>query len=262
MKIYISADIEGVTGVSTWTEAEDIGAFEAREQMTKEVVAACEGALAAGATEIMIKDAHGEGKNLIHSMLPKEVKIISGWSNHPYNMVEGLGENFQGVIFIGYHSGASSNASPLSHTLSPRTIRGIWINDEPASEFDIYTYTAHMLGVPVIAVSGDGGLIRKVKEFDRAIQTVVTQEGFGGGVVSIHPDLSCDKIKNAVKKGIQNIGQHSLKQPDKFNLKVEFTSHQDAYKYSFYPGVRQIDEFTIEYGSKDYMDVLSLLLFM
>lgn len=262
MKIYISVDIEGITGVSTWLEAADQASIQACEQMTKEVVAACEGALEAGATEIIVKDAHGEGKNLIHSMLPKQVKILSGWRNHPFNMVEGLDESFAGVIFIGYHSDALTNTSPLAHTLSPTSIRGIWINEEPASEFTIYNGAANSIGVPAIMVSGDVGLIKKVKDFDEQIQTVVTQEGIGGGIMSQHPEVSCEQIKGAVKQAVQMLEGYTIKQSERYTVKVAFTHHQDAYKYSFYPGAKQVGEFEVAYSSTQYIDILTFLLFM
>lgn len=262
MKIYISADIEGITGVSTWLEAADSASLEACEQMTKEVAAACEGALEAGATEIIVKDAHGEGKNLIHSMLPKQVKILSGWRNHPFNMVEGLDESFTGVMFIGYHSDALTNTSPLAHTLSPTSIRGIWINGEPASEFTIYNGAANSVGVPAIMVSGDSGLIETVKGFDKQIQTVVTQEGIGGGIVSQHPEVSCEQIKQAAKQAVQNLVRKNIQQPEEFTVRVAFTKHQDAYKYSFYPGAEQVGAFEVAYTSTHYIDILTFLLFM
>lgn len=264
MRIYISADIEGITGVSMWPETlkgnEEYMRY--REQMTREVAAACQGALEAGADYIIVKDAHEDGKNLIHKMLPKEVKVISGWSSHPYCMVEGLDESFDGVIFIGYHSGGSSNGTPLAHTLSIEKIRSISINGKKADEFLIFAYAAHTLGVPVIAVSGDGELIRRVRTFDNGIKTVAVQEGFGGAVVSIHPDLAAARIQKAVKKAIENIAAYKTAVQETYELKVEFKKHQDAYKYSFYPGAEQIGEYTIKYTSKSYMDLLTLLMFI
>lgn len=263
MRVFISADIEGITGVSTWTEAANNPPYEAKERMTKEVLAACKGAIAAGARDIVIKDAHGDGKNLIYSMLPRIAKVISGWSNHPYNMVEGLDDTFDGIVFIGYHSQAGSNASPLSHTLNPKLIRQMFINDRPASEWMIHAYAASMLGVPTIAVSGDGGLVREVKQMNERIPTVAVQEGFGGAVVSIHPEVTLERIEKAVKTGIGQLENPCITtMPSVFNLKIIFKRHQDAYKYSFYPGVKQIDEFTISYTSDQYMDVLTLLLFL
>ena len=88
MKIYISADIEGTTGIAHWDEADrsksDYKEFQS--QMTAEVKAACEGANQAGAKEIIIKDAHESGRNLIVSELPENIKIIREWSGHPFSM--------------------------------------------------------------------------------------------------------------------------------------------------------------------------------
>ena len=85
MKIYISADMEGITGVTHWDEVDHnkppYSYFQ--EQMSKEVAAACEGANSAGAKEIFVKDAHYSARNIIPSFLPKNVKIIRGWSGHP-----------------------------------------------------------------------------------------------------------------------------------------------------------------------------------
>lgn len=266
MRIFITADIEGVTGISNWNMAADAPPYEARERMTKEVVAACKGAISAGALDFVIKDAHGEGNNLIPQLLPKNAKVMSGWSNHPYNMVEGLDDTFDGIIFIGYHSDGLSNTSPLAHTLFPNVIRGIYLNDQPASEFTLYAYVAYLLSVPIIVVTGDGGLVRQVNQFDDKIKTVAVQEGFGGGMVSIHPELATERIEKTVKQSLidlKTVGwTSSVTIPEVFNLKVVFNKHQDAYKYSFYPGVRQIDEFTISYTSDNYMDILTLLLFM
>ena len=90
MKIYISADIEGVTGVTHWDETDlTKGEYnQFREQMTAEVVAACEGALEAGATEIWVKDAHDSARNIIAAKLPQAAKLIRGWSGHPFIMVQ------------------------------------------------------------------------------------------------------------------------------------------------------------------------------
>lgn len=264
MKVYISADIEGITGISTWDETMKSGKdyHYYREQMTKEVAAACEGFIQAGATQIMVKDAHEDGKNLIHSLLPKEVKVISGWSNHPYNMIEGLDESFDAVAFVGYHSGGGSNGSPLAHTLSNRTLRKITLNGEETDEFLIYAYGAHSIGVPVVAVTGDGDLIRHVKQFDSHIKTVAVQEGFGGAIVSIHPDLAIERIKKTMKRALENMDAYTLHVPEEYELVVEFKKHADAYKYSFYPNVEQVDEHTIRYVSNNYMHILTLLMFI
>ncbi|WP_054739121.1 M55 family metallopeptidase [Cellulosilyticum ruminicola] len=265
MKVYISADIEGVTGISNWDETHKghEGYEIYRLQMTKEVAAACKALLEAGVTEILVKDAHEDGKNLIHELLPKEVKIISGWSNHPLSMIEGLDESFDAAVFIGYHSGADTNGSPLKHSLNPDKIRNIQINGEIADEFLIFAYGAYYLKVPVVAVTGDGNLIRHVRRFDSKIETVATGEGFGGALVSIHPEVAIERIYKHVKKAVEaDLNQYAIHNQKEYELVVEFTRHEDAYKYSFYPGVEQISEYSVCFKTNDYMQVLSFLLFM
>ena len=94
MKVFISVDIEGCAGITHWDEAEKNHADypEFREQMTREAVAAIEGAKIAGATEILVKDAHSSGRNLIASMLPADVRLVRSWMGHPLCMVQELDE--------------------------------------------------------------------------------------------------------------------------------------------------------------------------
>ena len=110
MKIFISADIEGVNNIVSWDETDNKCAeyHYFREQMTEEVKRACIAAHNAGATEIFIKDAHDSAKNLILKDLPDYVKLHRGWQGCPCSMMASLDNTFDAVIFIGYHSPASS----------------------------------------------------------------------------------------------------------------------------------------------------------
>lgn len=264
MRVYISADLEGITGVSKWEETikDNASYTQYQKQMTKEVAAACEAVIDAGATEVFVKDAHEDGKNLLIKELPKCVKVLSGWSNHPYNMFEGLDDRFDAVLCIGYHSGAGTNGTPLAHTLSPTTIRNIWINGKKANEFLIHSYLAYELGVPVTFVSGDGELIRQVNALDSNISTVAVQEGFGGAIISIHPDAAVERIYQMAKVSVQDTSKYLLPKQANYEIRIQYTDHAMAYKYSFYPNARQIDEYTISYSSTRYEDILTLLLFM
>ena len=105
MKVYISADIEGVCGSTHWDEADNNKKdyTEFQKQMTAEVAAACKGAMAAGAKEIVVQDAHGTGRNITAKDLPDSVKLIRGWSGSPYAMVQELDNTFDALMFIGYH---------------------------------------------------------------------------------------------------------------------------------------------------------------
>ena len=101
IKVYVSADIEGVTGIAHWDEASrDHPAYrEFQERMTTETASACQAAMTAGATEIVVKDAHGSGRNILAEQLPVPVRLIRGWSGHPYSMVQELDATFDALFW-------------------------------------------------------------------------------------------------------------------------------------------------------------------
>ena len=263
MKVYISADIEGVTGVTHWDETElnkaDYAPF--REQMTAEVAAACEGALEAGATEIWVKDAHDSARNLIASRLPKEVKLIRGWSGHPFIMVQELDHSFDAALLIGYHSRAGAGTSPLAHTMTGMLAR-VSINDRPASEFLLHTYAAASVGVPVVFVSGDQGLCDEIGGFNAHIGTVAVKEGIGNSTVSLHPEVAAARIKEGAEKALRgDLAQCKVEMPKHFVMEIQYRRPYDAYRNGFYPGAVQTDETTVRFESDSYYEVMRFVLF-
>jgi D-amino peptidase len=264
MKIYISVDLEGITGTSHWDETDrkhpDYSEF--REQMTAEVAGACEGALEAGASEIVVKDAHDSGRNLIASMLPSEVRLMRGWSGHPYTMVEGIDETFRAMLMVGFHSRAGSDASPLAHTRS-LGLAHVKINGRFASEFLINTYTASLVSVPVVFLSGDAGVCAEAVTLIPGLTTVAVKEGLGGATTSIHPRLAVTRIRDSVRRSLeQDVKKCLVSLPERLAIEVRYGGHPRAYRASFYPGARLVDPYTIQYECDDYHEVLRLLLFV
>ena len=264
MKVYISADIEGVTGASHWDEADktkpDYNEF--REQMTAEVSAACEGALRAGGTEIWVKDAHSTGRNLIASRLPRETRLIRGWSGHPFSMVQELDESFHALLMIGYHSRAGSAANPLAHTFSGN-IAGLKINGRYASELEIYAYAAALVKVPLVFVSGDNGICEEAALLIPSIATMAVKQGSGNATVNIHPHLAIEKIRQGVQVALQgNVSKCRLAMPEQFAVEIAYNDHAMATKASFFPGVVSTQPHTIRFESNDYFEVLRLFAFV
>jgi len=264
MKIYISADIEGITGIVNWDEATrwkpDYPPFGA--EMLKEVQAACEGANDGGAKEIWIKDAHGVGRNLSFNGLPKNTKLIRAFSGHPFCMMQEIDETFDAVLMVGYHSYASSSESPLAHTLET-DLAYMKINGNYASEFLINAYTASMVGVPVVFVSGDIGLCNHVKEINQNITTVGVNQGVGGSVISAHPDQVFEDIKKGVKKALsKDIKECKLTLPEWFEVELSFIDHTKAYKGAFYPNIKKISSTNLFFETSDYFEVLRMLSFV
>ena len=264
MKIYISADIEGVTGTTDWNECE-LGHARYKvfqEQMTKEVAAACEAANQAGATEILVKDAHWTATNIIQSGLPENTKLIRGWSHNPYMMMQDIDGSFDAALLIGYHSKAGSEGNPLAHTMTGKISR-IWINDEPVSEMLINTYTAALEKVPVVFVSGDLQLCKDSVALNPFVETCAVKVGKGSSTINIHPDLATQKIGAGAGKSLKNeLSRQILILPEKFTLKIEYKEFKYAYRSSFYPGVEKLSERLLQFKTIDYFEILRALLFL
>lgn len=264
MKVYISADIEGVNNIVSWDETDNKCAEYNyfRQQMTEEVKRACIAAHKVGATEIFIKDAHDSAKNLILKDLPDYVKLHRGWQGCPCSMMASLDNTFDAVIFIGYHSPASSDGNPLSHTMNLRN-QYVKINGVLASEFHINALYANYLGVPVAFLSGDENLTKIVKEFNPNIETVSTKTGVHGAVVSKHPNVTNQEIEDTVELALKkNLKNNLIEMPKHFEVEIQYKRFNDAYNASFYPGCKQINSDTILFESDDYYEVVRALKFI
>jgi D-amino peptidase len=264
MKVYLSADIEGTAGITTWPEAElnHPDYPEHRQEMTREVLAACDGAIAAGAKEILIKDAHDSGRNILQADLPECARLIRGWSGHPFSMVQELDKSFDAALLVGYHSKAGDETNPLAHTLTLRIMR-MRLNGEAVSEFVLQTYAASYVGVPVVFVSGDKNLCAEVKATNANIGTVAISEGKGPSTISLSPKAACAKIRAGVEKALNGDLRKSLvKLPKRFVLEIEYSNPVNAYKASWYPGVKHIGNRTIRFETRDYFEVARALKFV
>lgn len=265
MKVFISADIEGVTGIGHWNETDkafpgDYTWFQ--KQMTAEVSAAVESAFETGAKEIMIKDAHDSGRNLILDELPRGVQVVRGWAGHPLSMVQELDATFDALMFVGYHSRAGQNTNTLAHTMSSGRIARMTLNGQDMSEFYLHALAGAYYGVPSVFVSGDAGLCQEVKEHNPQIETVATIRGEGASVITEHPVKTLELIRGGVKKALAgDLSRGLLTIPEKLSFSIEFKKHQEAYRAAFYPGATLLNPLTVGFESTDYFEVLRFNLF-
>lgn len=264
MKVYISIDIEGVAGITHWDEAEhDHKAHpQFQERMTGEAVAACEGAIAAGATEIWLKDAHYSGRNILAERLPDCVRLIRGWSGHPLGMVQELDASFAAAAFVGYHAPAGTEDNPLAHTLTLK-IAEARLNGRRASEFLLYATAASTLGVPVVFVSGDEELQAHVRQANPRIHTLATSRGVGPSTISIAPAKARADIKAGIAAALADDRKAMLLPlANLWTLEIAYNDPVHAYKASHYPGAHHVADRTVRLEADDYMDVLRALQFI
>lgn len=260
MKVYISADIEGVTGIGHWDETDKGAQSEYQwfqKQMNREVAAATQSALDAGASKVVIKDAHDSGRNLILDELPEQVELVRGWAGHPLSMVQEIDESFDAILFIGYHSRAGQDSNPLAHTMSSARITRMTLNGRDMSEFYLHGLAASYYGVPSIFVAGDQGLCDEVAELNDHIETVATIRGEGNSIISQHPETSLKQIREGVKAALnKDLSKGLLNIPSVIDFRIEFKKHQDAYRASFYPGAKKIDPLIVQYETDDFFEVM------
>lgn len=267
MKIYISADIEGVAGVLNWRETElnDPEFGRAAVRMTAEIASACEAAAGHGA-EVLVKDAHDSARNIVPEGLPRGTRLLRGWTGEPESMMSGLDETYDGVFFIGYHTASGLNGNPLAHTMSHSKIYGMYLNGRLVSEFEWNAYIAAGLGVPCLLLSGDEEICRIAGGLLPGIETAAVKAGRGGGVLSLQPEDACQLIRQAAERALSGIGEKKerclLSLPESFLLEIEFKEHYQATKAAHYPGARSLGPHKVAFESKHYRDILTARMFM
>jgi len=264
MKVFISADIEGVNHICSWDETESSHPLyaEFKKQMTDEVRMACIGAHNAGATEIFVKDAHDSALNLSIYDLPEYVTLHRGWEGSLSSMMAGLEKRFDAVIFIGYHSPSRSSGNPLSHTMNTK-IHHIKINGKIASEFDLNAYYASTVGVPIAFLSGDLNLTKLVKETNPNIETVATKVGNFGAVISKHPSVTNLEIQKTVEKALKkDLHENIVTLPKTFEVEIQYRLPKQAYSNSFFPGCKLVGTDKVVFTANNYIDVLTALHFI
>ncbi|MBM3789639.1 MAG: hypothetical protein FJW35_04710, partial [Acidobacteria bacterium] len=163
LKVFISVDMEGITGVVNWEEVsrtgKDYDYF--RRIMTQETNAAIEGALAAGASEIVVRDSHGSARNILPDLLHRSAMLLRDWSGGPKSMMEGIDETFDAVLFVGYHAKAGTADALLEHTMTG-TITDVSINGVSLPEAGINALIAGHYNVPVAFAAGDEALCQQL----------------------------------------------------------------------------------------------------
>jgi D-amino peptidase len=264
MKVFISADIEGTAGIADWDETLRTHSdwIEFRTLMTEEVVAACDGARAAGATEVVIKDAHDSARNLIVERLPAFARVIRGWSGHPDAMMFGLDRNFSAAIYTGYHSKAGTEDNPLAHTSNLRISR-LMLNGEIASEFTLNALCAALYDVPSALIAGDAGICADARAMIPGIGTVETLRGFGPASDSISPARSRELIREGVEAALnRDLRANIPPVAGPYEVVIEFNTPVDAYRGSWYPGAKTHGPRAVGFASDDFFEILRALRFM
>ena len=192
MKVFISFDMEGVAGIVDWSQCIPPGRpyEEGRRLLLGEVNAAIDGALAAGATEIVCNDSHGAMNNLDPELLHGQATYVSG-RHKPLYMMQGLEAGADVVFMVGYHGSISGESSILSHTYNPSVISHVTLNGVRVGESGINALVALACGVPIGLITGDRQTAAEADPFLADAERVVVKESFTRfGAVNQHPEVA------------------------------------------------------------------------
>jgi len=212
MKVYISVDMEGIAGIShpNPTGRSDSGYPAAVELMVGEANAAIEGALAAGADEILVNDSHGGMYNLRPADLHPAARVLQG--QKAWSMVAGAGPEagFDVALFVGYHARAGHPTGTIAHTYSDRPTLS-QLNGRPVGETGLNAAILGAWGIPVGLVAGDDALAGEVADWLPWAERVVVKTGFGGNAAaSVHPTIARDLIRGGAERAVQRAAAGDL----------------------------------------------------
>ncbi len=246
MKVFISADIEGIGGIATWDQARTDGPDHARvrQWMTGDVNAAVEGAILGGADEVIVRDAHGRARNILWEALHPRARLLSGWDPR-IDMVLGLDETFGLLLLLGYHPGPAVPAGVLSHTFSSRII-DLRLNDRPCNEAVIAGLQAGAHGVPVGLVTGQAELWEEIRSALPDCLFVASKRGFAYQAALLEPadDLRArirDAARDAVaRRLIGDSGPAPFRPEPPLRLEMELTTVEAALALEGIEGIERI----------------------
>ncbi|MEP7132558.1 MAG: M55 family metallopeptidase [Acidobacteriota bacterium] len=265
VRIYISVDMEGIAGVVTGEQLSPAG-FEYgrfREFMTEETLAAIDGARAAGATEFVVSDSHGNGESLLIEKFPKDVQIVRAWPR-PLAMMQGIDETFAGALFIGYHASTTNPTGVRAHTMSSATLADVKLNGVSVPETGINAAIAAHFRVPVLLVTGDDAIAKEASALLPGIETAIVKWAYGfHSARTMTPAAACDLIRAKARAAVARraeIRPWSVKTP--VELEIRFKNYRPAEVLAYLPIVERIDAHAIRFRAKDMLEASRFLEFI
>lgn len=264
LKVYISADMEGVVGVVTGDQLGP-GGFEYgrfRQLMTDEVNAAIEAARAMGADEILVSDSHGNGENLLIEQLPPDVELVRSWPR-PLMMMEGIDDTFDAAIFIGYHSSTTNTEGVRAHTISSANLTAVRLDGVEMMEASINAAIAGDFGVPVVMISGDDATIEEARRVVGDMEGAIVKWSLGfHSARTLMPEPALELIGERVRAALGRLDDFEPYRMDgPVELEISFKNYMPAELMAYLPIVERVDSHTIRFVGRDMTEVSRFIAF-
>ncbi|MGQ7886054.1 M55 family metallopeptidase [Paenibacillus sp. WC2504] len=264
MKLYISIDMEGITGLvdHTFVDSRQYNYTRGQHIMTDEANHVIRSAFDEGCKEVIVNDSHSKMNNLLIEKLHPETQLISG-DVKPFSMVQGLDASFSGAAFLGYHTRAATKGV-LSHTMI-FGVRNMYINDRVIGELGFNAYVAGHYGVPVLLVAGDDETAMEAEELIPGVTTAIVKKRISRtSAMCLTPEKSGLLLQGKTKEALANAGRvKPLVPPDHPVLKIEFANYGQAEWAHLMPGTTIDDNSpTVTFQAKDILEAYRAMLVM
>lgn len=264
MNLYISVDMEGISGLVDYTHVDSrLHNYErGRKIMTQEANAVITAAFEKGFKEVVVNDSHSKMNNILVEELHPATKLITG-DVKPFSMVQGLDESFDAAIFVGYHAMASVKGV-MTHSMI-FGVRNMYINDVQVGELGFNAYVAGYYGVPVIMVAGDDQTALEAENLIPGIHCAVVKEATSrSSAKSLTPIKAQELIKERTWQAMEDI--HTIKPlipPKNPLLRIEFANYGQAEWANLMPGT-EIEPGTtiVKFQAKDIKEAYQAMLVM
>jgi len=257
MRVLVSADMEGATGV-TWT-ADVVPGTEQWQRMRRlfagDVNACVDGLVAGGAREVLVNEAHASQRNLLLEDLDERAIMLTG-RHKPLSMMQGIDAQVDGVVFLGYHAG-SGTRGVLSHTYLENSITGVWLDGLPASEGLLNAALAAEYGVPVLLVTGDDMTCRDASGYAPDALTVAVKRYVSRyAAVCTPPARTSTVIREAARRAMSRAGHAEAPPARPRRIEVEFDATHLADAAAVIPTVTLIGERRIGFDAPSMTDAM------
>jgi len=256
VRVYISADLEGIGGVvePEHTASGNEGYERARRLMMGEVNAAVAGAFDGGAEAVVINDSHAAMTNLIPEDLDRRAELITG-NCKPFSMVQGLDGSFSAVFLIGYHARAGT-PGVISHTYAGTAFE-VLLNGQPVGEAELSAAVAGYWGVPVALITGDSVLIEQVQETIRPIQALAVKIPQSRRAARcLHPDVVRERIRRSAADAMRDLGRGEPYVPNcPIRLEIVYRRTENAELAAVMPGAELKDPRTVAFTAPDALEM-------
>jgi D-amino peptidase len=254
VKVFISVDMEGLAGVVNGADvqpsAPDYPHF--RKIMAGETNAAVEGAFKAGATEVVVRDSHGDKRNLLPGDVDPRARLLRGQGTGPKNMMEGIDGTFAAVVFIGYHAKAGTPGAILEHTSNGNVI-DFSINGVSLPEAGYNAMVAGLYDVPVVFVAGDRGFVEQVRGLIGPVAGLMVKEEIGDASLGMSPAQAQGEIQKGVEQAVRSrASAKPYKVPGPYTMVLKVKKDR-----ALYPGARQLKEGETTFTHADLLEVLN-----